>query len=51
MVGIGDTTATIKMPVSLSAVIIVLGNNSPSIKIRYGYSLKTIINMVLPYFG
>ena len=31
-VGIGDTTATIKMPVSLSAVIIVLGDNSPSIK-------------------
>ena len=32
VVGIGDTTATVKMPVSLSAVIIVLGDNSPSIK-------------------
>ena len=32
VVGIGDTTATIKMPVSLSAVVIVLGDNSPSIK-------------------
>ena len=31
VVGIGDTTATIKMPVSLSAVVIVLGDNSPSI--------------------
>ena len=32
VVGIGNTTATIKMPVSLSAVVIVLGDNSPSIK-------------------
>ena len=32
VVGIGDTTATIKMPVSLSAMVIVLGDNSPSIK-------------------
>ena len=32
VVGIGSTTATIKMPVSLSAVVIVLGDNSPSIK-------------------
>ena len=32
VVGIGDTTATIKNPVSLTAVIIVLGDNSPSIK-------------------
>ena len=32
VVEIGDTTATIKMPVSLSAVIIVLGDNSPSTK-------------------
>ena len=31
-VGIGDITATIKMPVSLSAMVIVLGDNSPSIK-------------------
>lgn len=29
---IGDTTATIKIPVSLSAMVIVLGDNSPSIK-------------------
>ena len=32
VVGIGDTTATVKIPVSLSAVIIVLGDNSPSLK-------------------
>ena len=31
VVGIGNTRATIKMPVSLSAIIIVLGDNSPSI--------------------
>ena len=31
-VGIGDSTATVKMPVSLSAVVIVLGDNSPSVK-------------------
>ena len=32
VVGIGDATATVKMPVSLSAMVIVLGDNSPSIK-------------------
>ena len=32
VVGIGDTTATAKMPVLLSAMVIVLGDNSPSIK-------------------
>ena len=31
VVGIGNTTATIKMPVSLSAIVVVLGDNSPSI--------------------
>ena len=31
VVGIGSTTATIKMPVSLSAIVVVLGDNSPSI--------------------
>jgi len=31
VVGIGNTTATVKMPVSLSATVIVLGDNSPSI--------------------
>ena len=31
VVGIKDTTATIKMPLSLSAFIVVLGDNSPSI--------------------
>ncbi len=32
VVGIGNTTATVKMPVSISsALVIVLGNNSPSI--------------------
>ena len=32
MVGIGDTTATIKMPASINGLVIVLGSNSPSIK-------------------
>ena len=31
VVGIGDSTATVKMPLSLSAVLIVLGDNAPSI--------------------
>ena len=31
VVGIGSTTATIKMPVSLSAIVVVLGDKSPSI--------------------
>ena len=31
VVGIGNTTATIKMPVSLSAIVVVLGDKSPSI--------------------
>ena len=31
VVGIGNTTATIKMPVSLSSIVVVLGDNSPSI--------------------
>ena len=31
VVGIGDTTATVKMPVSISAFVVVLGDNSPSI--------------------
>ncbi len=32
VVGIGDATATIKMPVSMGGLVIVLGSNSPSIK-------------------
>lgn len=32
VVGIGDTTATIKMPASINSLVIVLGSNSPSIK-------------------
>ena len=32
VVGIGDTTATIKMPASISGLVIVLGSNSPSIE-------------------
>ena len=32
VVGIGDATATIKMPASMSGLVIVLGSNSPSIK-------------------
>ena len=31
VVSIGNTTATIKMPVSLSGIVVVLGDNSPSI--------------------
>ena len=31
VVGIGNTTATIKMPVSHSGIVVVLGDNSPSI--------------------
>ena len=31
VVGIGNQTATIKMPASISAYVIVLGDNSPSI--------------------
>ena len=30
-VGIGDTAATVKIPVSLSGIVVVLGDNSPSI--------------------
>ena len=40
VVGISDTTATIKMPVSLSAVVIVLGDNSPSIKTESSTSVS-----------
>ena len=32
VVGIGDTTATIKMPASINGLVIVLGSNAPSIK-------------------
>ena len=32
VVGIENTTATIKMPVALSGIVVVLGDNSPSIK-------------------
>ena len=32
VVGIGDTTATIKMPATINGLVIVLGSNSPSIK-------------------
>ena len=31
VVGIGDTMATVKVPVSISAFVVVLGDNSPSI--------------------
>ena len=31
VVGIGNTAATVKMPVSISALVIVLGDNSPSV--------------------
>ena len=32
VVGIGDTTATIKMPASINGLVIVLGSNAPGIK-------------------
>jgi len=31
VVGIGDTTATIKIPVSVSGIVVVLGDNAPNI--------------------
>ena len=39
VVGIGNTTATIKMPVSLSAIVVVLGDNSPSISTESSASM------------
>ena len=39
VVGIGNTTATIKMPVSLSGIVVVLGDNSPSISTESSASL------------
>jgi len=39
VVGIGSTTATIKMPVSLSAIVVVLGDNSPSISTESSASM------------
>ena len=32
VVGIGNTTATVQIPVSLSAMVVVLGDNAPSVK-------------------
>lgn len=40
VVGIDGSTATIKMPVSLSAMVIVLGDTSPSVKTESSSSLK-----------
>ena len=39
VVGIGNTTATIKMPVSLSSIVVVLGDNSPSISTESSASM------------
>ena len=39
VVGIGNKTATIKMPVSLSAIVVVLGDNSPSISTESSASM------------
>lgn len=39
VVGIGNTTATIKMPVSLSGIVVVLGDNSPSISTESSASM------------
>ena len=38
VVGIGNTTATIKMPVALSGIVVVLGDNSPSITTKSSVS-------------
>ena len=40
VVGIGNTTATIKMPVSLSAIVVVLGDKSPSIATEGSVSVE-----------
>ena len=40
VVGIGSTTATIKMPVSLSAIVVVLGDKSPSITTESSVSVE-----------
>ncbi len=47
VVGIGDTTATIQSPVSLNALVIVLGDNSPSIKNEASTDLTLNENGVL----
>ena len=39
VVGIGSTTATIKMPVSLSGIVVVLGDKSPSISTESSASM------------
>ena len=39
VVGIGNTTATIKMPVSLSGIVVVLGDNSPGISTESSASM------------
>ncbi len=46
VVGIGEGTATIKMPVSISANIIVLGDTSPSIKTQSSASAELDANGV-----
>ena len=38
--GIGNTTATVQIPVSISAVVIVLGDNSPSLKTENSTNLS-----------
>ena len=40
VVGIGNTTTTIKMPVSLSAIVVVLGDKSPSITTESSVSVE-----------
>ncbi len=46
VVGIADTGATVKMPVSLSAIVIVLGDNSPSITTESSTDLELDCNGV-----
>ena len=49
VIGIGGNTAAIKMPVSLSGMIIVLGDNSPSITTESSISQTLDANGVVWY--
>lgn len=46
VVGIGDTTATVKIPVSISALVVILGDNSPEITMESSTAETTDKNSV-----
>ena len=46
VVGIGDTTATVKIPVSISAFVVILGDNSPEITMESSTAETTDKNSV-----